>query len=537
MFHCCWGSPLKNRITTATLTAVVWTFFMTASSWAQEAQEEESQCGAFSFGCKAAESAKTAVSGLLGKLIDLILTLATQLFAYLMDFFRRDPASNLDSIKKSIQWLQESTNELVVYAIAFSIVIGAGQIAVANIDQQMQRSTETSKAVFKAALVTTAGAPILIVLIEATDALSNYFFEKAGDIEKAKDSIQEMLIKEDSELTTERLLLVVIAVMAIFAFLDLLMQLFIRQFLLIAGIILLPIAGAATTGEQGQAVWSATLRLLTGLLLFKPICAMVFSIGIRYANDKPADAGNDFVTVLLFIAPVMALPIILQLVGSAGGGNSGAGMAAFSGTTSVLKKAGGIGKAALGMAGKAGKIGLGAGAIAGRKLAGGGSGGSGGPTPGNPYGASGGGGRGGRGGGGGSRSGGGGGSGGPKPTPPPAMKHRSPTSQPKKSISSAKPSGNGGGKAGKAGSSASPTQKSAATKTDKNTPTPAGTTPASGGEGNNTVKNASLESASPPPKTTAGQSSMAQDRERLNNQWSGMYPGQKVSRSSSGAKK
>ena len=170
MFHCCWGSPLKNRITTATLTAVVWTFFMTASSWAQEAQEEESQCGAFSFGCKAAESAKTAVSGLLGKLIDLILTLATQLFAYLMDFFRRDPASNLDSIKKSIQWLQESTNELVVYAIAFSIVIGAGQIAVANIDQQMQRSTETSKAVFKAALVTTAGAPILIVLIEATDA-------------------------------------------------------------------------------------------------------------------------------------------------------------------------------------------------------------------------------------------------------------------------------------------------------------------------------------------------------------------------------
>ena len=35
-----------------------------------------------------------------------------------------------------------------------------------------------------------------------------------------------MLIKEDSELTTERLLLVVIAVMAIFAFLDLLMQLF-----------------------------------------------------------------------------------------------------------------------------------------------------------------------------------------------------------------------------------------------------------------------------------------------------------------------
>lgn len=503
MFHCCWGSPLKNRITTATLTAVVWTFFMTASSWAQEAQEEESQCGAFSFGCKAAESAKTAVSGLLGKLIDLILTLATQLFAYLMDFFRRDPASNLDSIKKSIQWLQESTNELVVYAIAFSIVIGAGQIAVANIDQQMQRSTETSKAVFKAALVTTAGAPILIVLIEATDALSNYFFEKAGDIEKAKDSIQEMLIKEDSELTTERLLLVVIAVMAIFAFLDLLMQLFIRQFLLIAGIILLPIAGAATTGEQGQAVWSATLRLLTGLLLFKPICAMVFSIGIRYANDKPADAGNDFVTVLLFIAPVMALPIILQLVGSAGGGNSGAGMAAFSGTTSVLKKAGGIGKAALGMAGKAGKIGLGAGAIAGRKLAGGGSGGS----------------------------------GGPKPTPPPAMKHRSPTSQPKKSISSAKPSGNGGGKAGKAGSSASPTQKSAATKTDKNTPTPAGTTPASGGEGNSTVKNASLESASPPPKTTAGQSSMAQDRERLNNQWSGMYPGQKVSRSSSGAKK
>ena len=399
----------------------------------------------------------------------------------------------------------------------------------------MQRSTETSKAVFKAALVTTAGAPILIVLIEATDALSNYFFEKAGDIEKAKNSIQEMLIKENSELTTERLLLVVIAVMAIFAFLDLLMQLFIRQFLLIAGIILLPIAGAATTGEQGQAVWSATLRLLTGLLLFKPICAMVFSIGIRYANDKPADAGNDFVTVLLFIAPVMALPIILQLVGSAGGGNSGAGMAAFSGTTSVLKKAGGIGKAALGMAGKAGKIGLGAGAIAGRKLAGGGSGGKG-PTPGNPYGAYGSSG-GGRGGGGGSGSGSRSGGGGPKPTPPPAMKHRSPTSQPKKSISSAKPSGNGGGKAGKAGSSASPTQKSAATKTDKNTPTPAGTILASGGEGNSTVKNASLESASPPPKTTAGQSSMAQDRERLNNQWAGMYPGQKVSRSGSGAKK
>lgn len=419
----------------------------TAKAFAQEEGEAEGgeDCAWNDVKCHAGQFVKTEVSGTLGKIIDLILTLASQLFSYLMDFFRRDPVTNPDAIQESIAWATDTTEELVIYAVAFSIIIGAGRIAVARADQQMQQGTETGKASIKAALAATVSAPILMVLISTTDALSEYFFSQAGDIDAAKSRIQDMLVTETSELTTERLLLLIVAIMAIFAFLDLLVQLFLRQFLFIAATVFLPIAGAATTGEQGKGVWDAILRLLTGLLLFKPICALVFSIGIRYANDQPEDTGNDFVTVLLFIAPVLAMPILLQLVGGAGG-STGGGMMAAGGAAGMLKATGGIGRKAS-AAGRAAKDAMSGGGKTAAGAAGSAAGGAmGGARSG--MGRTGSGGGGGRGFGGGGGGGGGGGAAAPKPTPtpPPAMQNRSPSSQPRTTPSSQRSSPSGSNK-------------------------------------------------------------------------------------------
>lgn len=417
-------------------TVVFGLILSTARAFAQDVGEdaEAEDCKWYDVTCHAGDAVKTEVSGTLGKLIDLILSLASQLFSYLMDFFRRDPVTNPDAIQESIAWATDATEELVIYAVAFSIIIGAGRIAVARADQQMQQGTETAKASLKAALAATVSAPVLMILIAATDALSEFFFSQAGDIEAAKARIQDMLVTETSELTTERLLLLIVAIMAIFAFLDLLIQLFLRQFLFIAATVFLPIAGAATTGAQGKGVWDAILRLLTGLLLFKPICALVFSIGVRYANNQPEDTGNDFVTVLLFIAPVLAMPILLQLVGGAGG-NTGGGMMAVGGAAGMLKAAGGVGRkataagrAAKGAVSGGGKAAAGAAGSAAGSAAGGAMGGA----RSGMAGAGGGGGRGlGGAGGGGGTGGRGGGAGAPKPTPPPAMQNRSPSSQPR----------------------------------------------------------------------------------------------------------
>lgn len=441
---------IRRGVIVATV-AVLALLISTAKAFAQEEGEAEGgeDCAWYEVTCNAGEAVKAEVSGTLGKIIDLILTLASQLFSYLMDFFRRDPVTNPDAIQESIAWATDTTEELVIYAVAFSIIIGAGRIAVARADQQMQQGTETGKASIKAALAATVSAPILMVLISTTDALSEYFFSQAGDIDAAKSRIQDMLVTETSELTTERLLLLIVAIMAIFAFLDLLVQLFLRQFLFIAATVFLPIAGAATTGEQGKGVWDAILRLLTGLLLFKPICALVFSIGIRYANDQPEDTGNDFVTVLLFIAPVLAMPILLQLVGGAGG-STGGGMMAAGGAAGMLKATGGIGRKAS-AAGRAAKGAMSGGGKAAAGAAGSAAGGAmGGARSGmGGTGAGGGGGRGfGGGGTGGGGTGGGGGASAPKPTPtpPPAMQNRSPSSQPRTTPSSQRSSPSGSNK-------------------------------------------------------------------------------------------
>ncbi|MFD2395603.1 hypothetical protein ACFSSF_19655 [Dietzia aerolata] len=336
------------------------------------------ECSVLDVGCNSENVVSEIADSTLGKLIDLTMALAAQLFAYLMDFFQRDPISDPDAIRASIDWATGITSDLVIYAVAFSLVIGAGRIATARADQQMQLGSSTASATMKAAAAAAASGPVLMTLIAATDALANYLFEQAGDINVAKERIQTMLVTEDSELTVERLLLLILAVMAIFAFLDLLMQLFMRQFLFIAATVFLPIAGAASSGEQGKAIWSALLRLLTGLLLFKPICALVFALGIRYANDQPADAGNDFITILLFISPVLAMPILLQLVGGAGG-SPGGGMMAMGGTLGLAKAASGMGRQAVsagrGVGSLATSVGRGGGSSGG-----GGRGGPSGPT-------------------------------------------------------------------------------------------------------------------------------------------------------------
>lgn len=408
----------------------------------------DDDCGITDVSCKTENTLTNIADSTLGKLIDLIMSLAAQLFAYLMDFFKSDPVSDPDAISASIDWATNMTSDLVVYAVAFSLIIGAGRIAVARADQQMQTGSDTANATVKAAVSAAAAGPVLMALIAATDALSDYFFDQAGDINTAKERIQTMLVSGDSELNVERLLLLIISAMAIFAFLDLMMQLFMRQFLFIAGAVFLPIAGAASAGEQGRAIWSALLRLMTGLLLFKPICALLFAIGIQYANDQPADTGNDFITILLFISPVLAMPILLQLVGGAGG-SAGGGMMALGGAMGLAKTSGGMGRQAMSagrgagnamgaVAGMRGGGGGGGGRPGGGGFGGGGGGGTGGGGggAGGGFGGGGGGAGGGFGGGGGGRSGGGGGggaggAGGRRASAHQPAARRSPTAQPR----------------------------------------------------------------------------------------------------------
>lgn len=451
----------------------------------------------------------------LGKLIDLIMTLAAQLFAYLMDFFQEDPVTDPDAISASIDWATGMTSDLVVYAVAFSLIIGAGRIAVARADEQMQTGSATANATVKAAASAAAAGPVLMVLIAATDALSDFFFDQAGNIDTAKERIQTMLVTGESELTVERLLLLIISVMAIFAFLDLLMQLFMRQFLFIAAAVFLPIAGAASAGEQGRAIWSALLRLLTGLLLFKPICALLFAIGIQYANGQPSDAGNDFITILLFVSPVLAMPILLQLVGGAGG-SAGGGMMALGGTVGLVKAAGGMGRQAA-SAGRGVSSGVttalgagrGAGGASGGGRAGGGPGG--GPAGGGGFGGGGfgaGGFGGGAGAGGGGRAGGGPGAGGGRASAHQPAARRSPTSQPRPSVATGqKPAGGKGG----ASASSSPNGKAEQTlERGAQTPASGARTPASG-------------ASNPPSGAREARSIEAvQHRERLAQDWS-MY--------------
>lgn len=481
--------------------------------------ETQEECRWWEVGCTATNAVKTEVSGTLGKIIDMILALAVNLFGYLMDFFQRDPTASTDAISNSIEWVTDSTKSLVVYAIAFSIVLGAGKIAVSQLDQQLQQGSDTAKAAIRAAVVAAAGTPILLALITATDYLSTFFFQQAGDIAAAKNRISEMLITEESELTTERLLLLVVAVMAIFAFLDLLIQLFLRQFLFIAATVFLPIAGAATTSDQGREVWSATIRMLTGLLLFKPICALVFAIGIRFANESDASTGNDFTMVLLFIAPVLAMPILLQLVGGAGG-SAGGGMMAAAGSAVMLRGGARIAKGALGKPAKAASWGGGAGKKSSQS--------GGGTSPGvSPVQSRGGGGQSGFGGTGGSGFGGGGGGGGagsgkPPASLPPAMQHRSASSQPRTtpSVTPQKPSSTQ-----PAAGSRGETSGGATSKGNSGTTTAPAAGSAGGSSG--TTGGGSGGQSSPTPPSAPRGKTYAQHRDRLAQAWP-MYQQQQV---------
>jgi hypothetical protein len=144
------------------------------------------------------------------------------------------------------------------------------------------------------------------------------------------DALSTALSGKDAHLKTADIISVALCLLGMIAFLELAIQLFLQKAWLVYIAVALPIAGAASVTGAGKAVFSAMLRLGVTVVLFKPVAAMLFSVGflqIQALDSGGFTSGDDVVmAVLMMAAPSFALPILTNLIGNTTVGFAGTPM-------------------------------------------------------------------------------------------------------------------------------------------------------------------------------------------------------------------
>ncbi|MBU3063119.1 hypothetical protein KO481_16485 [Nocardia sp. NEAU-G5] len=234
----------------------------------------------------------------------------------------------------AVQKMNDMTSELQVVACGLGLLIAIMQI----LAQRMLLSgdnaaPEAFSGFLRWALAATLAAPTLLALSGASEALAQWMFMSAAGPAgptHVVDALSTALSGKDARLKTADVISVALCLLGMIAFLELAIQLFLQKAWLVYIAVALPIAGAASVTGAGRAVFSAMLRLGVTVVLFKPVAALLFSVGffqIQALDSGGFASGDDVVmAVLMMAAPSFALPVLTNLIGNTSVGFAGTPM-------------------------------------------------------------------------------------------------------------------------------------------------------------------------------------------------------------------
>ncbi|MGF6881765.1 type IV secretion system protein TrbL [Nocardia sp. GP40] len=234
----------------------------------------------------------------------------------------------------AVQKMNDMTGELQVVACGLGLLIAIMQILAQRMMLSGDNAAPEAFAGFlRWALAATLAAPTLLALSGASEALAHWMFMSAAGPAgptHVVDALSTALSGKDARLQTADVISVALCLLGMIAFLELAIQLFLQKAWLVYIAVALPIAGAASVTGAGKSVFSAMLRLGVTVILFKPIAALLFSVGflqIQALSSGGFTSGDDVVmAVLMMAAPSFALPILTNLIGNTTVGFAGTPM-------------------------------------------------------------------------------------------------------------------------------------------------------------------------------------------------------------------
>ncbi|MFJ9370563.1 hypothetical protein ACIRRA_39915 [Nocardia sp. NPDC101769] len=289
-------------------------------------------------------AAGDAVSSFFSDIVDQVLRGFIWIIKYAWQLFVHVDI-NASSSQGTLQKVNDMTGELQVLACGLGLLIALLQIL---FQRMMLTGDNAAPEAFggfvRWALAATLAAPTLLALAGASDALAEWLFttsaNQAGGTTHIVDKLSSALSGRDARLKTEDVISLALALLGLIAYLELTIQLVLQKAWLIYVAAGLPIAGAASVTGGGKAVFWSMVRLGVGVLLFKPIAALLFAVAFWQIGDL--NSGSDVVTaVLAMVAPAFCLPVLTRLVGNTAVAYSGAPMLA-----GTYRRARGIGRMA-----------------------------------------------------------------------------------------------------------------------------------------------------------------------------------------------
>jgi type IV secretion system protein TrbL len=325
-------------------------------------------CNALDFGCKLKEGAKDGANNVIVDVAQGWYDACKKLIEWFGSFWIHTPGPDFDS--PAIALL---TGKLGWYTGAFAIVGLLFALGRTVITQDIKTLTvEGLRPIVNLIIVTGTYTVGLTALMQAGDEFSVWIIEKAQGSGNGELEAGFMLgLLSSPGLLGGGTFLIVALLLLIASIINVAFMLF-RNVVMVCLLVLLPTLGAASGTETGNQAFKKANGWLLAFLLFKPVAALIFALGLALMKD-PIKTGQtveettqSLVTaitgILILCVAALALPALVKFLvpvaaygsgGFSGGAAIGAGASVAAGAA-VIAASGGTAAAAGGGAAASG---------------------------------------------------------------------------------------------------------------------------------------------------------------------------------------
>ena len=301
------------------------------------------KCEWFRVDCQVKEGVKNVVTDGLASIARSWLDTASGLIEFVGGWWLKAPAVSVDSqavfnIQESLWWYTGAIGIL-------GILIALGRMV---LSQDFKTLTSVAKPIVNIILVTGAYTAGIAGLSKAGDELAKWIMDRAANTEGNSEGLEALgtaivlssAIPHPAQVVGPMLIIGLIALLGsivLFGFMVF------RDVMLLVMLAFLPSIAASTGSETGDQAFRKANGWLLALLLFKPVAATIFALGVTLMKDSSGLNGSDgavmkalFGVVVIMLASLSLPALVKFVVPAAAAGSSGfSGGGAIGGAVTV----------------------------------------------------------------------------------------------------------------------------------------------------------------------------------------------------------
>ena len=282
--------------------------------------------GAITDGIKSA--AQSMVGDLLGTIVDQLIRLFLWFLEKIMLLFMETnfdaTEANQDqyeSTQHTIDMLNSALTDITLFALGAGFLLALMQIVTQRMMAMGDAAAPEAFLGFLRYFIVAAGlTTIIIACWESSDRFTQWMFhDSLGDKTPGEivGKLRDALSGNQGNVKYESIVAIVVCLMAVVAYMELMTQVVLVQVWVIYLAVGMPIAASLSLSSGGKEIFNSLVKMAIGILLFKPIAAIMFAGALAWIDRNPLD--NDMLimaAVIMMCAPAFCLPAISKLIGT-----------------------------------------------------------------------------------------------------------------------------------------------------------------------------------------------------------------------------